>query len=387
MKIPLKLGFLGGGLNSAVGRCHQIASTMDREWEIVAGAFSRDPSVNEATATEWGISEDRTYGSLETFVEGEGGRIDAVCVLTPTPAHAEQISALLNAGFNVISEKALAGTSREAEALGRLAGETGRFLRVTMNYSGYPMVRELRQMIRLGRLGRVHGIHVEMPQEGFLKRDAQGNQIQPQAWRRRDGEVPTVALDLGTHTHHLIAFLLGSEPDRVVGTQAHHGNVTHVADYVSCLAKTSDDIDVSMWFGKTVLGQRNGLSVEVYGDLGAAQWVQANPEEIRFADSRGDVRILDRSSPGIEEAAKGRYQRFKAGHPAGFLEAFANLYVDLARDLKSWLETSETPQTSYTFGAEHAARGLRMLEGIAESQRRGTWITIPAAGGARVDSA
>jgi predicted dehydrogenase len=382
---PLRIGFLGGGLNSAVGRCHQVASQMDRRWELVAGAFSRHPGVNQATGHQWGIDSDRVYDDWHSFLTAERGQIDAVAVLTPTPQHYQQIQAVLDAGFDVLSEKALANSSAEADVLHSQAQNTGCFLGVTMNYSGYPMVRELRRMIRDGELGEVLGLHVEMPQEGFLRQGPDGSQVMPQDWRRTDGAIPTVSLDLGTHAHHLLTFFLNEQPTKVVGVQAHHGKVTTVADYVSSLAKMPSGADVNLWFGKCVLGPRNGLAVRVYGDKASAQWIQTNPEAMTLSYPNGLVTVVDRASPGIQEASKDRYQRFKAGHPAGFIEAFANLYWDLADDLLASREGA--PQSTFTFGADHAAAGLRMLEAITQSHQTEAWQHLSReSGGVHDDS-
>ena len=379
MPRSLSLGFIGGGMNSAVGRCHKVASQMDDRWRLTAGAFSRSSDVNRETGAQWGVREDRVYDDWRSLLASESGRLDAVVVLTPTPQHSGQIRELLAAGFDVISEKALASSSQEAEELDSQSRRAGRFLAITMNYSGYPMIRELRRMIRAGFLGEVVGVHIEMPQEGYLRQDSSGLQLLPQDWRQSDGIVPTVSLDLGTHTHHLLRFLTDEEPVQVIGTESHHGRVTDVADYVSCLAEMPSGADVNMWFGKCVLGSRNGLRVKVFGDSASAQWVQGSPEELVLAYPNGSVTCLDRASPGIDEAAKHRYQRFKAGHPAGFLEAFANLYWDLADDLLA--QRDGAAQSDLTFGASHAAAGLRMLETIGRSSRNRRWAVIPAEGG------
>jgi predicted dehydrogenase len=348
---------------------------MDDRWELVAGAFSRHPDVNAETGEQWGIDPDRVYGSWAQLVEREAGRLDAVVVLTPTPQHDEQVLALLEAGFDVISEKALAGSSQSADDLHAAARSARRFLAVTFNYSGYPMVRELRARVRAGELGRIVAINVEMPQEGFLRVNADGDPIQPQDWRQRDGSIPTVSLDLGTHTHHLTNFILGTDPVELVATQAHHGQVASVADYVSCIARHPDDVDVDMWYGKCALGHRNGLRLRVYGEIASAEWLQTNPEELRVADARANVRVLDRVSPGTLVANESRYERFKVGHPAGFLEAFANLYWDLADGLVEFRETGGC-SSPYVYGAAQAADGLRMLEAIAESSKRREWCKV-----------
>jgi predicted dehydrogenase len=371
----LKLGFVGGGLNSAVGRTHTVASQMDARWELVAGAFSRHDDVNQLTGRTWGVDPSRVYADWRSLLEAEAEALDAVVVLTPTPQHDEQVSALLAGGFDVICEKALAGSSVSADGLHQCAVEHGRFLAVTYNYSGYPMMRELRARIAAGELGRIVAVNVEMPQEGFLRLTADGQPIWPQEWRQHDGTVPTVSLDLGTHTHHLVQFLLGSAPLELVATQAHHGRVSTVADYVSCIAHYPEGVDVDMWYGKCALGHRNGLRIRVYGDKAAAEWVQMNPEELRISDAFANVRIVDRASPGTLVAGSTRYERFKVGHPAGFLEAFANLYWDFADALVEFRSTGVHSNT-HVFGAAEAADGLRMLEAIARSSIERSWVSL-----------
>jgi predicted dehydrogenase len=351
---------------------------MDGRWDLTAGAFSRHEEVNASTGDRWGVDPQRVHGSWEDFLRLEAGRLDAVVLLTPTPQHEDQVSALLTAGFNVISEKSLAGSSKSAAALGHSASTLGRFLAVTYNYSGYPMIRELRARIAAGELGRVVAVHVEMPQEGFLRLNSVGEAIQPQEWRQHDGAIPTVSLDLGTHSHQLVQFLLGAEPKELVATQSHHGKVSTVADYVSCIARYPDDIDVNMWYGKCALGNRNGLRIRVYGERAAAEWYQMAPEELRLSDASANVRLIDRVTPGTRVANEHRYERFKAGHPAGFLEAFANLYWDLADALESFSRSGQIT-SDYVSGAEHAAAGLRMLEAIALSSHTRSWCDVPGA--------
>ncbi len=368
----LRLGFIGGGLNSAVGRAHFTASRMDGRWDLVAGAFSNDPAINGATADQWSVDSPRLYSDWRDLVESERGRLDAVAVLTPTPDHVEQVLALLEAGHDVICEKALAGTSEGAATIERHVERGRRQLAVTYNYSAYPMVREARHMVQSGLIGRVVAIHIEMPQEGFLRRDRSGSPVQPQAWRRHDGEVPTVSLDLGTHVHHLARFVLGEEATELVALQSHHGRVATVTDYVSCIARYPNGVDADFWFGKCAIGNRNGLRLRVFGEDGAVDWTQTEPELIRWSDPVGRVQVVDRDSPTVEVANQPRYARFKAGHPAGFLEAFANLYCDIADTFSGTV----IPGQELVFGAEEARRGLVMLEAMVTSAREQRWVPV-----------
>jgi predicted dehydrogenase len=370
-----RLGFIGGGLNSAVGRTHAVASQLGGTFELVTGVFSRDPAINSLSREYYGVSESPSYSDLEEFLRGEKDNLDAVVVLTPTPSHYEHVSAALEMGFNVICEKALAMNSAESRDLERLARDRDRQLFVTFNYSGYPMVRELRDRISAGELGRIIAVHVEMPQEGFLRQDSTGLLLPPQRWRQIDGDIPTVSLDLGTHTHHLVSFLIDSEPLEVIGLESHHGGVGGVVDYVSCLAKYPDNVDVSMWFGKCLIGYRNGLMIRVFGELGAALWIQSNPEEILLSVADGSRKVLDRASPDSLVADSTRYQRFKAGHPSGFIEAFANLYEDFAEVLGK-PASNERFASRFVSGAKHARRGLQMMEAISRSSRSRVWQQV-----------
>ena len=166
-----------------------------------------------------------------------------------------------------------------------------------------------------------------MPQEGFSRLDAQGNKPQPQTWRLSDGKVSTISLDLGVHLHHIIDYLTGEYPLQVVADAASYGWFDDVIDNVSCMLRYSGGLHCQMWYSKSALGQRNGLKVRVYGDKGSAEWLQIQPEELLISTVDGRREILDRAS-SVDVANLDRYNRFKAGHPAGFIEAFANIYYE-----------------------------------------------------------
>lgn len=373
----LSLGFLGGGLNSAVGATHFISCRMDGLFTADAGAFSRRPEVNRQTAEQWGVSLSRTYPNLDALLAEEAERLDALVVLTPTPDHAAAVAPALEMGLPVICEKALTSTSAEARHIADTVTRTSGFLAVTFNYSGYPMVRELRRMILDGQLGSVTQVHAEMPQEGFVRVDADGHPAVPQTWRTQDATIPTLSLDLGDHLYHLVRFLTGERPIEVMATESTHGNIEGVIDNVVCLARYSGDLDCSFWFGKSALGHRNGLRLRIYGRTGAAEWRQTNPEELIFTDARGQTSILDRSSVGVKVANQPRYTRFKVGHPAGFIEAFANLYNDIGQALVAHREGAPIA-SEYIVDAKDAVDGLLTLEAMAMSARTRAWTTIPS---------
>lgn len=371
---PIRLGVIGGGINSAVGKPHFIASQMDGLFKVQAGCFGRDAKINAETAAQLDVAGDRIYPSWESMLQREKGLIDAIVVLTPTPQHRIPVISALQSGFPVICEKALAVSSAEAAEMEKVARETRQFLTVTYNYTGYPMIRELKKMIQDDRLGRVGQIHIEMPQESFTRLNREGSPLVPQQWRLHDYDVPTISLDLGVHVHHLVDFLTGEKPMEVVATQSSLGHFQQVVDNTMVLARYHNGMEGQFWFSKAALGHRNGLRVRVYGEVGAAEWFQMDPEVLHYFNNRGLRRQIDRASDDISLAHLERYNRFKAGHPAGFLEAFANLYADIAHRIgqdPGW----EIEANEYVFSARQAYEGLVMLEAIDRSARERRWIS------------
>lgn len=374
-KKVLKLGFIGGAINSAVGATHFIASQMDGHFKVEAGCFSRNKEINLQTATQWHIDTNRCYESIDQFLEAEKGRLDAVVVLTPTPNHLEPIVKAIQSGFPVISEKALAASSDEARTLLKAKRDHRGFLAVTYNYSGYPMLRELKNFIATGELGRVEQIHIEMPQEGFARLNREGEPIVPQQWRLRDELVPTISLDLGVHVHHVIDFLTGAKPLEVVAIQSSLGRFREVVDNTMCIARYENSLECSIWFSKAALGYRNGLKVRVFGEKGSAEWVQMEPEVVVLNDCYGHKSVVDRADIKVSIANLPRYNRFKAGHPSGFLEAFANLYADIANELEAFQRDGVQDMAS-PCSPMHAIDGLVMLEAISASSVNRCWKEI-----------
>jgi len=372
--MPMSLGFIGGSLNSAVGYTHFVSSAMDNKWTMDAGCFSTNKKRNRESAQAYGVAADRVYDIWQDMLRKEKGRLDAIVILTPTPAHFEIVMACLKDGIPVICEKSLAASSADAEKILKVRNLNNGFLAVTYNYSGYPIVRELRTIIQKGILGKILHFQAEMPQEGYIRVDAQGNKPAPQLWRLSDGQVPIIHLDLGSHLHQLIHYLVGQKPIEVVADQDSYGWFSGVIDNVTCLCRYSEGVQGQMWFSKSALGHRNGLRLRIYGSNGSAEWYQASPEELVLSYSDGRREIIDRASI-VEVANMWRYNRFKAGHPAGFIEAFANLYSDIADCLRQYKKTGKWSSEN-VFSAELALEGLRMIEAMVKSTDTKIWQAI-----------
>lgn len=377
MTTPLPLALIGGSLQSAVGRTHHIASRMDNRWTIVGGTFSRSPATCRETAESLSLSAAATFTDYRDMLQAFAGKVAAVCVLVPTPQHADIICDVLQAGIPVISEKSLAASASEVERIIAVRDSTQGRLAVTFNYSGYPAIRELRQMVLEGRLGRLVHVAAEMPQEGFIRWAGRPHELpRPQSWRLTDSHLPTVSLDLGVHLHHLIGFVTGQHPLSVTACQYSKGHFTEVVDSVHAMARYSESLSVDLWYGKCFLGCSNGLRIRVFGTEGSAEWLQTQPEVLQLSDRCGRIQLLTRSSMDAEVWGQPRYGRFKPGHPDGFLEAFANYYSDLADWLNPASRLDEQIAVDNLASAEMALEGLQMMEAIAESANSGCWVEV-----------
>ena len=368
---PYQIAFIGGGINSAIGEVHKAASQMDGHFELVAGAFSTHAETNRKTAETWGVTAERTYADYHELLKAEKGKLDAVVVLAPTDYHKDIVIDALRAGFPVVCEKSLATSVAEGDAIAKVVADTKGFFCTTYNYTGYPMVRELKQFIADGKLGKIQQVQVEMPQEGFMRLGAHNEPPKPQSWRLKDTVIPKISLDLGSHLHNMIYFLTGERPERIVADQATFGLFPQIVDNVGALVQYTNNVRAQIWFSKTALGNRNGLRIRVFGSEGSAEWFQLEPETLKTCDLRGNVSLRDRTGD-VKIANQQRYNRFKAGHPAGFIEAFANYYKDIADCLRQYFETGSFT-SQYVCGIKTSLEGLAMMQAAARSAQSNKW--------------
>jgi predicted dehydrogenase len=358
----VRLGVIGGSLKSAVGRTHFFAAQMGGAFRINAGCFSRDTVENARTAEYLRLPMSSVFDSPSALIESANKQIDAILILTPTPDHPNHIRLAMEAGLPVISEKALTTNIGDCVDLRKIQATTKKSLSITYNYSGYPFVREMRARVLRGDLGRILKAVIEMPQEGFLRQGLNGQALVPQAWRLVDGEIPTVSLDLGVHCHHLLRFLTDQSLAATWSREASLGNFPQVIDDVECAGTLGRDGQFFMWFGKAALGHRNGLRIRLYGSEGSADWYQSIPDELHLNTRSGQSYRLDFGSPDLLVSNQVRYMRFKAGHPTGFIEAFANLYDDLAGHITGI--PMPRSDRSYVPSIDEAELGLRFLHDV-----------------------
>lgn len=367
-KKPFRLGFIGGGIGSIAGYAHFAAARMDGLFEITAGAFSKDAMINRESAELYKV--ERVFDDYHELIEYAKENLDAVSVLTPTPTHTEIVLALINAGVNVICEKALSPSVEDASKIKEALNRQKSFLAVTYNYSGFAMVRELKARIEAGELGRIYQVRVEMPQESFVRPPKSVKY--PQKWRLSDAYIPTICLDLGVHLHHLAYFVAGFKAKRVFARMNSFSKYG-VIDDVEMMMESEDGMRGSFWMSKTALGNRNGLKIEVFGDKASGVWVQEEPERLRLSYANGDKKIVDRGSDTLICASK-IYNRMTPGHPSGFVEAFANIYYDIATELELFLEGKKMHLS--VFDIDTAIDGLRLLHKAKESSEKKEWMEV-----------
>ncbi len=368
---PLRLGVIGGGMNSAVGYTHYVAAQLDNKWKIVSGYFSRNREINRKTADVWHIPEFNEYDSWQSYLENEASNLDAMVVLTPTPYHTPMVCKLLEIGLPVICEKAMTANLQDSEKIHGQLKRYGGFLVVTFNYSGYSMVRELRKRIQEGELGKLLQIQIEMPSDAFINQMAQGK---PQDWRLVDGKIPTILLDLAVHLHHLIYFLSAKSPISVMADFHHFSKFGGIVDDAYIWSKYTDDMMASIWISKTAYGYKNGLKIRVFGDQGSAEWFQETPDQLIITNRESIITQYNRGNAIHQNLI---VERFKPGHPTGFVEAFANLYSDIADNLlRYYLSPQNFKFDENVYGWEHANEGLDLLSKASIASEKGYWVSL-----------
>ena len=224
-------------------------------------------------------------------------------------------------------------------------------------------------------MGKIKQIRFEVPQEVFMRSaKLKGNVKSPQSWRLKDAYIPTICLDLGVHLHHLAYFLTGEEPTQTMAEFSNYSSYADLVDDILMWIKFDSGIKGSFWMSKSALGNRNGLQISLYGDKGSARWIQTEPELLKIFSDDGTCRIVDRGGSTMV-CESPRYNRYKAGHPAGFIEAFANLYSDIADALIQFDETGKH-DNPYVFGFGHSVNGLNLFTAACKSNEDGSWQTV-----------
>ena len=377
----LRLGMVGGGRGAFIGGVHRIAARLDDRWELVAGALSSDPEKGRLSGEDLLIPPDRIYPSAEEMARRERrrkDRIDAVAIVTPNDQHAPAAKAFLRAGIHVICDKPLTTSRREAERLRHLAAESGLIFAVTHNYTGYPLVRQARAMVEAGEIGPVRVVQVEYPQDWLSTRLEDTGQKQAE-WRvdpARSGPAGSVG-DIGTHAFNLAEFVAGDEVEVVAAELHTFVEGRRLDDNAHMLLRFRGGARGMLWCSQVAPGNENGLQIRVYGERGGLEWRQDNPNVLTYTPLGGPSRLIRRNGPGTNIPSKAA-SRIPAGHPEGYLEAFAQLYREIADQVAARLEGREPdPLSLHVPTVDHGVRGVRFIEAaLRSSGRKAAWTEV-----------
>lgn len=375
----LKYAMVGGGAGSFIGPVHRAAIRMDDLAELVAGCFSRDGDGNAAAGAGLGVAPERVYADWRRLIAGERGRIDFLAVCTPNDSHYPIAKAALEAGINVMCEKPLAISTDEAVELERLARRKRLVLGVPFTYSGYPMVKLARDLVRRGELGKICKVVMEYQQGSFRKIDFTKPLDKRNAWKmdpRRSGRSCVVA-DIGVHGAHLIEYVTGLEIRKLAADLSSFAPGNSLDDDASILMRLSKGAKAVMVTSKIATGEENGIRLRVYGDKASLVWKVEEGNYLRVKYPFAPERIYKRNAPYIGDLSpvSKRCSRIPAGHHEGFIEAFANHYREFCAALCGE-KGRDFPQ------ARDGRRTIQFVDAtLASAKTGGRWVTVGALGG------
>jgi predicted dehydrogenase len=375
----LRLGMVGGGRGAFIGGVHRIAARLDDRWELVAGALASDPERARASAADLFIPPDRAYASFAQMAQAEAKRpdaIDAVSIVTPNHLHHPAAKAFLEAGIHVICDKPLTTTLADARDLVATVRRTGLVFGLTHNYSGYPMVRQMREMVAAGELGEIRVVQMRYAQDWLTTRLELTGQKQAE-WRTdpmRSGAAGCLG-DIGTHAYHLAAFVTGLTCVELAADLTIFLEGRPLDDNVHIMLRYANGARGLLWASQVAPGNENGLALCVYGARAGLEWQQEHPNQLRHAIHGEPPRTITRGGPGSGRAAA-HATRIPAGHPEGYLEGFAQLYTDLAEQVGARLEgRAPDPASLLVPTVEDGAEGVAFIAAAVESGRRnGAWV-------------
>lgn len=380
----LNMGLIGGGVGSFIGKVHSIAACLDNRAILAAGAFSSDPEKSKLSAEDYGVSKSRAYGSYQQMIEEElklpdGQRIDFASITTPNHTHFPIAKAFLEAGFNVVCDKPMTLTLQEAEELASIVEKNSLIFGLTHNYTGYPLVRQAREMIQRGELGEIQAIRAFYIQ-GWLRTRLENSGQKQAGWRtdpKRSGIAGCFG-DIATHAYNLARFVSGLLPDQVSCTLKTFEPGRELDDYGTAIIKLQGGALATVTASQISHGRENDLWIEVDGTLGALEWHQEEPNKMVVRRNGQPHQIYTRAGgPYLNEFAQSS-SRLPAGHPEAFFEAFANVYASVFDAMADRKVNKNTPlQKSVYPNVMDGVDGMNFITRCVESSKsQASWVSM-----------
>ncbi|NRA47831.1 MAG: Gfo/Idh/MocA family oxidoreductase [Phaeodactylibacter sp.] len=375
------MGMVGGGRGAFIGAVHRMAAALDGEIELVCGAFSSDPEKSKASGADLYLPPSRVYGSFQEMIEQEkalpeGERMDFIAIVTPNHVHFPPAKLALENGFSVVCDKPLSFNTEEALELQRLVEETGLLFALTHNYTGYPMVKQARAMVSNGDLGKIRKVIVAYPQ-GWLSTRLEATNQKQASWRtdpNRSGAAGAMG-DIGTHAENLAEYITGLQITKLCADLHTFVDGRQLDDDGSVLLRFDNGARGILYASQIAAGEENALHIRVYGEKGGVEWHQMYPNDLKVRWLDKPEQLL-RTGVGELYPAAQTSARIPAGHPEGYLEAFANIYRNFAHCLRARLSGEKVDPVYEDYPTvQDGVRGMQFIDRvIASSASDEKWL-------------
>ncbi len=376
----IRLGMVGGGAGAFIGGVHRMAARLDDRFDLVAGALSSTAEKSIASARDLGLDPDRAYGTFEEMAEKEAARsdgIEAVSIVTPNHMHYPAAKAFLERGIHVICDKPLTSNLTDALKLKKVADDSKALFILTHNYTGYPMVRQAREMVANGELGTLRVVQAEYPQD-WLTEAVEQTGAKQAVWRTDPAQSGAGGStgDIGTHAYNLASFITGLTLDSLAADLDSFVEGRRLDDNAHVMLRFGGGAKGMLWCSQVAPGHENGLKIRVYGTRGGIEWVQADPNYLWFTPFGEQKRLITRNGAG-SGAAAARVSRVPSGHPEGYLEAFATIYTEAAHAIHAARTgTPLDPAVIYPT-IDDGVKGVTFVEAcVASSKANGAWTKV-----------
>ena len=378
MQKRLRLGMVGGGQGAFIGAVHRIASRIDDRYELVAGCLSSSADKALLSAKEIGIDSNRSYPDFKAMAESEASRedgIQVVSIVTPNHMHATPAIEFIKKGIHVICDKPMTATMEDARELHNVVKNSNAHFFLTHNYSGYPVVREMRRLVKEGAIGDVRvvkGLYLQ----GWLTKKEEDNGLKQAEWRTdpsRSGVAGAVG-DIGSHTMHLLEFVTGLKLESVAADLSIFVKGRRLDDDASILIRMNNNVKGSLWISQVAVGEENNFKISIYGEKGSLHWAQENPNYATLS-SYGELdKIITRGGPIHKDSSMANV-RIPPGHPEGYLEGFAQIYTDAADIIQGSGKVSQLLEV-----LPNVNDGLHIMKfinaSVQSSNNNSKWVTI-----------
>lgn len=374
---------IGGGRGAFIGAVHRIAANIDGQVELVCGAFSSDPQRSKDSGADFYLPEDRCYGTFQEMIEKEaalpeGERMDFVAIVTPNHVHFPAAKAALEGGFHVLSDKPATFDLAEAKELEKIVEKSGKLYGLTHNYTGYPLVKQARDMIRDGVLGKIRKVVVEYPQ-GWLATRLEGDDQKQAAWRtdpKRSGAAGCIG-DIGTHAENLAEYMTGLKISELAADLTAFVEGRALDDDGNVLLRFEGGAKGILHSSQIAVGEENNLNIRVWGEKGGLEWHQNEPNTllVKWLDQPMQVYRTGNGYLGSNAASA---TRTPPSHPEGYLEAFANIYKNFAEHIRAVIDGVEPSEVALDYPKiDDGIRGMAFIEAVvASSQANAAWTPI-----------